>query len=190
MAEIAGAMGVDLLVSGSLAQVGKLAVLNLLATDTTTSRATASVSETVEGGVEAVVRRVPVVVRHLLERARLVGPGATPLAQPEPPPVPAAPAAAPHAEPQKSRMPLIAGALAAAASAPSMLVAVGLGGLALGVLILPTLVGIPTAFPLDTKKRLLLGSGSLLGVLGLGAGAAAVVLLLGGAAALGMGWMP
>ena len=196
MAEIAGAIGVDFLLGGSVGRIGDTGLLNLKVIESRTGVARASVSERVEWDRgEGVLRNLPAAVRRLLERGAWIAPEVASAPEPSSTPAPAEPVLV-AAEPRASSTapvpvpvvrrggtpwPQVAGTAAGAAGASLMAAAALLLVVAGTAVVLPTLVAVPApAMKLQTKKLLFLGTGGLVTVL-------SVVCALSGVAVLGVG---
>jgi len=99
MAELAGALGVDKVVSGSLGRIDSTQVLTLRLIDVKTARAEQRVLEPIEGGAAKFIGRMPALVAQLFADRLPKAAQAPPPAPPAPVAVakPAAPASAPAA---------------------------------------------------------------------------------------------
>jgi len=133
VAEVAGALGVELLVTGSVSRLGTAMILHLRMLDTRTGRAVATFSETSPSvAQELLVASVERGARHLAQKLQPHSAVPAPVPQPAPPSAPI-PVAREVPPPGPLRMPLFAaaaglGALGAVAFLGGVLAVVGASG--------------------------------------------------------------
>lgn len=166
LAEIAGAIGVDYLLIGSVGRVGDMALLTLKLVAARSGEARASVAEQVpwhDG--KGVFEAVPNLLRQLLRNGGFQAPDVTPPR-----------AAPPVAQAPAWKRPLLGvGAAALGGGGGVLVLGVACALTAVLVVAVPVMVPVPApGLTLDGKKTLLLGTGGLL----VGAGAVATLLSL------------
>lgn len=177
LAEIAGALGVDLLLSGSVGQIGTINTISLRVLDARTAMTAASVTDTVEGGIEQIVRRLPQTVHRLMVQGKYV----------------ALSSSAPVASTDVSERPRWPGRVALGAGAGALLplvASVAMGAASLVVLVLPTWVALPWPGSMESKKAALLSGSGGAGVLAVVLAAVSLGMLAVAAAGLGVGAAP
>jgi hypothetical protein len=198
LAEIAGAMGVDLLLTGSVGQLGQVLVVNLRLIAAHSGLAKGSVSETFTGGLDSVVLNAEVLVHNLLIQNGYIQGRKQALQQPRPPPR-ARRAVRQQAQDKEasegggpSGIPLLAlGGASGLGSVVTVILAGALGVLGLVVLVVPVLVAIPAPLmPIAVKSVLIQSASGTLGFFSVVFLAVSVVLLVGGVLGAGVGlWL-
>lgn len=182
MAELAGALGVDFLLSGTVAKLGTTYVFNARLLNARTGVAAASISQRMRGGTEeGLLEAVEPLVQRLLSEAGFTPAtiaSAAPAATSTTTPPSATPAAAADAQEGSSKRPILlaGGAGALVAAAVGAVAALGMGAVA--GLVLEDLLGPAAIMPVPVP---FLGrAGALGGSVGVAGVAALAALVLAG----------
>jgi len=191
MAELAGALGVDYIISGTLGQLGSTWLFNAMLFNTRTGDTEGKVSRKIKGQTEEVLlEAVDAIVADLLRDSKVSKPGAAALPAPAPAPAPvAAPAVAVATETPPASTPAETPAATPTATTTSSsggMAAKALmaaGGATLAATLIPVLMGLAGL----GMSVAILAAFDLGALEGTGLGAPASLAYVGGYVVLGLG---